>query len=154
LNVQLEIGRHVMGWQIFAIISAVAAGATSVFAKAGLDVVPAHLGNAVRTAVILGLCLAVLWWSGEYSKTSTLTRKAWLLLALSGLTTAVSWVAFFKALSLGAATSVTAIDKASLVVTLVLSLLFLSERLTWKIGFGALLIVSGAILVSASTANR
>ena len=139
-----------MGWQAFAVISALAAGATAVLAKAGLEAVPSHLGNTVRTVVILGLGLPVLWWSGEYSKTATLSGKAWLLLALSGLTTAVSWVAYFKALSLGAATSVTAIDKASLVVTLVLSALFLSERLTWKTGIGALLIVGGAILVSAN----
>jgi transporter family protein len=115
-----------MGWQTFAVISAIAAGATAVFAKAGLESVPAHLGNAVRTAVVFALCLPVLWWSGEYSKTATLSGKAWLLLALSAATTAVSWVAYFKALSLGAATSVTAVDKASLVVTLVLSTLFLS----------------------------
>jgi bacterial/archaeal transporter family protein len=139
-----------MRWQAFAVISAVAAGATAVLVKAGLEVVPSHLGNAVRTAIILGLCLPVLWWSGEYSKTTSLPGKAWLLLAFSGLTTAVSWMAYFKALSLGTATSVTAIDKASLVVTLALSLLFLSERLTYQNGIGALLIVGGAILVSAN----
>jgi transporter family protein len=138
-----------MGWQTFAVISAVAAGATAVFAKAGLEIVPSHLGNAVRTAVVLALCLPLVWWSGEHAKTDSLTGKAWLLLILSGLTTAISWVAYFKALSLGAATPVTAIDKASLLVTLALSLLFFSERLTWQSGVGALLIVGGAVLVSA-----
>lgn len=91
-----------MGWQLFAVISAVAAGVTVVFAKAGLEGVPSHLGNAVRTAVMLGLALGVLWWSGEHQKTDTLNGRAWLFLALSGLATAISWVAYFKALSLGA----------------------------------------------------
>ena len=87
-----------MGWQLLAVVSAVAAGVTSVFAKAGLQEVPSHLGNAVRTAIVLALSLTVLWWSGEHQKTGTLNGRAWLFLALSGLATAVSWVAYFKAL--------------------------------------------------------
>lgn len=141
-----------MGWQWFAILSAFAAGVTAVFAKAGLTQVPAHLGNAVRTGIVLVLSLAVLWWSGEHQKTSTLTVRAWVLLALSGLSTAVSWIAYFKALSLSGATPVTAIDKTSLAVTIVLASLFLGERLTPKITIGVVLIVAGSIL--ASSENR
>lgn len=105
-----------MAWQALAVISAFAAGVTSVFAKAGLEDVPSHLGNAIRTAIVLALSIGVLLWSGEHRKTEALTSRAWLFLALSGLATAVSWVAYFKALSLGSATPVTAIDTGSLVV--------------------------------------
>ena len=137
-----------MGWQLLSVVSAVAAGVTAVFAKAGLEQVPSHLGNAVRTAIVLGLSLILLWWSGEHQKTATLDRKAWTFLALSGLATAISWVAYFKALSIGSATPVTAIDKASLVVTMALGFLFLGERLSWRSGCGVLLIVAGSVLAS------
>jgi len=138
-----------MGWLLLAVISAIAAGITSVFAKAGLEDVPSHLGNAVRTGIVLALSIGVLVWSGEHQKTETLTGRAWLFLGLSGLATAVSWVAYFKALSIGAATRVTAIDKTSLAVTMVLALLFLGERFNWKTGIGVALIVAGSILASA-----
>jgi transporter family protein len=137
-----------MSWVLLAVISAVAAGITSVFAKAGLEEVPSNLANAARTGVVLVLSLAVLWWSGEHQKSGQLTPKAWLFLGLSGLATAVSWIAYFKALSMGGATPVTAIDKASLVVTMVLAMAFLGERPTWTGGLGVALIVAGSILAS------
>ncbi len=138
-----------MTWQVFAVISAIAAGVTAVLAKAGLEGVPSHLGNAVRTAIVLLLSLGILIMTGEHQKTSSLTTRAWIYLALSGVATAVSWVAFFKALSLGSATPVTAIDKASLLVTMVLSILILGEQFNWKTAVGAALIVAGALLASS-----
>jgi transporter family protein len=140
-----------MRWQILAVVSAVAAGVTAVFAKAGLEHVPSHLGNAVRTAIVLGLSLAVLWWSGEHQKSSTLNGRAWLLLGLSGIATAVSWIAYFKALSVGSATPVTAIDKSSLAVTMALAMVFLGERMGWKAIVGVVLIVAGSILASTES---
>jgi transporter family protein len=101
--------------------------------------------------IVLSLSVAILLWSGEHQKTGTLTPRAWLFLGLSGLATTVSWVAYFKALSIGSATSVTAIDKASLVVTMLLGILFLGERLSWKTGLGVILIVAGSILASAES---
>jgi transporter family protein len=137
-----------MGWLLLAVVSAIAAGITSVFAKAGLEEVPSHLGNAVRTAIVLALSLGILFWSGEHQKTATLNGRAWLFLGLSGAASAVSWVAYFKALSIGEATRVTAIDKASLVVTMVLAILFLGERFDWKAGIGVALIIAGSILAA------
>ena len=137
-----------MPWQLLAVLSAVAAGMTAVFAKAGLDGVPSHLGNAVRTAIVLGLSLGMLVWSGEHQKTGTLTARAWLFLGLSGLATAVSWIAYFRALSIGLATPVTAIDKTSLVVTMLLAAAVLGERIGWRAAIGVVLIVAGSILAS------
>jgi transporter family protein len=110
--------------------------------------VPSHLGNAVRTAIVLVLSASILFWSGEYQKTHTLTPRTWLFLALSGVATAVSWVAYFKALSLGSATPVSAIDKSSLVITMLLAFVFLGERLTWTNWFGVALVVVGSIVAS------
>ena len=139
-----------MGWQLLAVISAVAAGLTAIFAKVGLADVPPHLGNVVRTVIVLALSIGILWWSGEHQKASTLTARAWLVLALSGIATAVSWVAYFKALSMTAATPVNAIDKASLLVTMVLSIVFLGEHLSWRAGVGVALVVTGSVIVSAA----
>jgi bacterial/archaeal transporter family protein len=137
-----------MSWQIYAVISALAAGATSVLAKAGLEDVPSNLANAIRTAIVLGLSVGIVFASGEHRQTEKLTGHAWLFLALSGVATAVSWVAYFKALSIGQATPVTAIDKASLVVTWLLSIAFLGESMGWRSAIGVGLICVGAFLMS------
>jgi transporter family protein len=137
-----------MSWQLYAVISALAAGATAVLAKAGLEGVPSHLANAIRTAIVLLLSAAVVLWAGEHKAAAGLSWRAWLFLTLSGIATTMSWVAYFKALSLGSATPVTAIDKASLVVTLLLSMLFLGEAIGWKSGLGVALVVAGALLIS------
>jgi transporter family protein len=137
-----------MRWQTLAIVSALAAGVTSVFAKVGLEEVPSHLGNAVRTAIVLALSAAILVWSGEHQKAHTLTTRAWIFLTLSAVATSVSWIAYFKALSLGSATPVTAIDKSSLIVTMMLAFLFLGERLSWMNWLGVGLIVAGSIVAS------
>ena len=139
-----------MTWQAWAAISAVAAGVTSVFAKAGLEHVPANLGNAVRTGIILVITLGILAVSKESASLSTLSARTWGLLALSGLATAVSWVAFFHALAAGPATPVTAIDRASLVVTMLLAFAFLGEPIDLRRAAGVLLVVAGAALASSA----
>jgi transporter family protein len=138
-----------MSWPILAIISAVAAGATSVFAKAGLQDIPPQLGNAVRTAMVLGLSLVVVWWSGDHREVRALTWRAWMFLGLSGVATTVSWVAFFQALGQGPATPVTAIDKTSVAVTMLLGVWFLGEPVTWRGGVGIALVVCGAWLAAS-----
>jgi transporter family protein len=137
-----------MSWQIYALVSALAAGATAVLAKVGLEGVPSNLANAVRTAIVLVLSIGIAVATGDHRKAGTLTGRVWLFLALSGVATAVSWLAYFKALSLGPATPVSAIDKTSLVVTWVLSIAFLGEALGWRSGLGVALVAAGAFLMS------
>jgi bacterial/archaeal transporter family protein len=138
-----------MSWQMLAVISALAAGATSFFAKVGLEDVPANVANAVRTAIVLALSIGVVVFTGEHKNAvSKLDGHAWLFLTLSGVATAVSWIAYFKALELGSATPVTAIDKASLVVTWILSTAFLGEALGWRTGLGVSMVCIGAFLMS------
>lgn len=139
-----------MTWQVWAAISAVAAGVTSVFAKAGLQDVPANLGNAVRTAIILVITVGILAISREPTSLTTLSARTWTMLALSGVATAVSWVAFFQALAAGPATPVTAIDRASLVVTMLLAFMFLGEPIGWRRATGAALVIAGAVLASSA----
>ena len=138
-----------MSWQMYAVVSAIAAGATAVLAKAGLAGVPSNLATAVRTAMVLVLAVGIVFASGEHrGAVEKLSGRAWLFLGLSAVATAVSWLAYFKALSLGPATPVTAIDKASLVVTWLLSVAFLGEAMGWRSGLGVALVVAGAFLMS------
>ena len=138
-----------MSWQIYAVVSAIAAGATAVLAKAGLAGVPSNLATAVRTAMVLVLTIAIVLVTGEHRDAAgKLTSRAWLFLGLSAVATAISWLAYFKALSMGPATPVTAIDKASLVVTWLLSVAFLGEAMGWRSGIGVGLVVAGAFLMS------
>jgi transporter family protein len=140
-----------MSCQILAVISALAAGATSFFAKVGLEDVPSNLANAVRTAIVLGLSIGVVFFAGEHKAdaTSKLDGHAWLYLTLSGVATCVSWIAYFKALEIGQATPVTAIDKSSLVVTWILAGAFLGETMGWRSGLGVAMVCVGAFLMSA-----
>ena len=137
-----------MSWQIYAAISALAAGATAILAKLGLEGVPSNLANAVRTAIVLVLSIGIAVATGDHRKAGTLTGRTWLFLALSGTATAVSWLAYFKALSMGPATPVSALDKSSLVVTWILSIAFLGEALGWRTGIGVVLVASGAFLMA------
>ena len=138
-----------MSWQIYAVVSAIAAGATAVLAKAGLAGVPSNLATAVRTAMVLALAVAIVFATGEHrNAVEKLTGRAWLFLGLSAVATAISWLAYFKALAIGPATPVTAIDKASLVVTWLLAVAFLGEAMGWRSGIGVALVVAGAFLMS------
>lgn len=139
-----------MRWQAWAIVSAVAAGLTSVFAKAGLDDVPPHLGNAIRTAMIFALTLAIVVSSDESTLMSKLPARTWLMLGLSALATAVSWIAFFKALADGPATPVTAIDRSSLVVTMLVAVVFFGEPFSVRTTLGVALVIAGAVLASGT----
>ena len=139
-----------MSWQIYAVVSAIAAGATAVLAKVGLEGVPSNLATAVRTAMVLVLAAGIAFATGEHrGALDKLTGRAWLFLGLSAVATAISWLAYFKALAAGPATPVTAIDKASLVVTWLLSVAFLGEAMGWRSALGVGLVVVGAFLMSA-----
>ena len=135
-----------MNWLGYAILGAFAAGATAVLAKLGLEGVPSNLAMAIRTAVVLLLAWLLVFARNEQGSLSLLSTRTWMFLALSGVATGLSWIAYFKALSLAPAVRVAPIDKLSLVFTLVLASLFLGESLSWKAAVGACLMIAGAIL--------
>ena len=135
-------------YQIFAIISMVFAGLTAVIAKAGLKNVSGDTGLAVRTSfvfVLIWLNIIVFNHSKDFTN---LTKRDIFLLAISGLTTSVSWIFYYKAIKIGNVSEVALIDKASIVITLVLSFLVLNEQFTWKIAIGGLLIICGLLILT------
>jgi bacterial/archaeal transporter family protein len=135
-----------MTWQVYALLSAAAAGATAVFAKVGVESVPSNLATLVRTVVILAFASVIVVARGEHRALGSLSLRAMLFLGLSGCATGVSWLAYFRALQLGPASRVAPVDKLSLAFTLVLATVFLHESLTWQVAAGTALMLAGALL--------
>jgi transporter family protein len=134
-------------WWIYALFSAFFAALTAIFAKVGIKGVDTDLATAIRTVVILVIAWAIAFVRGGASTISTLSKQNILFLCLSGIATGLSWIFYFKALQLGKVSQVAPVDKLSVALAIILSILFLGEALTWKTGIGALLIISGTIVL-------
>ena len=126
--------------------SAVAAAATAILAKMGVEGVPSTLATAIRTAVVLIFAWAIVFGLGEHRSLAAVSRRSLTFLFLSGLATGVSWLAYFRALQLGPASRVAPIDKLSLPLTIVLAALVLGEAVGWKVAMGVALMTIGALL--------
>ncbi|KLU02803.1 hypothetical protein RISK_005099 [Rhodopirellula islandica] len=140
----------VSSWQFWAVLSALAAALTAVFAKLGVKGVPPDVATFVRTIVILVFVSSLLFVSGQFSIVRSLSRRSVGFLVLSGLATGASWICYFRALDLGKAGQVASIDKMSVVLVAIIAFLFLNERLSMLATLGVLLISAGAILVAVA----
>ncbi len=134
-------------WWIYALLSAVFAALTAVFAKVGIKGVDTDLATAIRTVVILIIAWGIAFFRGGTNTISTLTRQNIIFLILSGIATGLSWVFYFKALQLGKISQVAPVDKLSVAIAIIISVAFLGEVLTAKIAIGALLIIAGTIVL-------
>lgn len=134
-------------WWIYALFSAFFAALTAIFAKVGIKGVDTDLATAIRTVVILVIAWIIAFARGGVATIQTLSRQNILFLCLSGIATGLSWIFYFKALQLGKVSQVAPVDKLSVALAIVLSILFLGEALTWKTGVGALLIISGTLVL-------
>ncbi|MEI6560514.1 MAG: EamA family transporter [Verrucomicrobiota bacterium] len=135
-------------WLFWALFSALFAGLTAVLAKIGVTGINSHLATAIRTSFVVVFAWAFAFLTNRPLLLETLNPKTWLFLALSGVATGLSWICYFRALQLGQASRVAPIDKLSVVMVLVLSMIFLGERLNIREGCGAGLIVLGALLLA------
>ena len=134
-------------WWIYALGSALFAALTAILAKIGIKGVNTDLATAIRTVVILVVAWSIVFARGGQDGLSTLTRQNWLFLILSGVATGLSWILYFKALQLGKVSQVAPVDKLSVAIAIILSVVFLGEVLTWKAAIGALLIIGGTIVL-------
>lgn len=135
-------------YQIYALISMLFAGLTSVVAKAGLKNVSGDTGLAIRTSFVFIFIWLNIFAFNQIKDFSNLTFKDCIFLGVSALTTTISWIFYYKAIKIGNVSEVALIDKASILITLFLSFLFLQEQLTWKIGIGATLILGGLLTIA------
>lgn len=134
-------------WWMYALLSAFFAALTAIFAKLGIKGVNSDLATAIRTVVILLIAWAIAFFRGGTTTIGTLTKQNLLFLCLSGVATGLSWVFYFKALQLGKVSQVAPVDKLSVAIAIVLSVLFLGEALSWKTATGASLIIAGTLVL-------
>ena len=130
-------------WLIFACLSALFASLTSLFGKMGIENVESNLGTAIRTVVVLIMAWLMVLVSGQQRGLKSIGRKSWLFLFLSGITTGLSWLCYYRALQDGPASVVVPIDKLSILVTIVFSSLVLHEKLSRRAVLGLLLLLAG-----------
>jgi bacterial/archaeal transporter family protein len=134
-------------WKLFAILSALFAALTSILAKIGIKGVDSNLATAIRTVVIIALAWGIVFATGAQSGITSLNKKNWTFLILSGLATGLSWVFYYKAIALGKVSQVAPIDKSSIVLTLILSFFILGEQFTLKTLIAGALITAGTFVM-------
>jgi transporter family protein len=134
-------------WWLYALLSALFASLTAIFAKIGVTNINSNLATAIRTIIILLVAWAIVFIRGEYKTIHSLSKHNLFFLIISGLATGLSWIFYFKALQLGKVSQVAPVDKLSVALTIVLSVIFLGEVLSWKTALGALLIIAGTVVL-------
>jgi bacterial/archaeal transporter family protein len=135
-----------MSWLAFAFVSAGAAALTAILAKIGVEGVPSTLATAIRTVVVSAFAWAMVVGLDQHRAVWSLSRRSLIFLALSGLATGVSWLAYFRALQMAPASMVAPIDKLSLPLTVLLAGLWLRESVSWQAVVGVALMTVGALL--------
>jgi transporter family protein len=135
-------------WRVFALGSAVFAALTAIFGKVGVAEINSDLATFYRTVVILAVSALLVSARHEWQAPAALSYKGMTFLMLSGVATGLSWLCYFRALQMAPASRVAPIDKFSVVLVVLFAVLFLSERITWKVGVGSMLIAGGVILTA------
>ena len=135
-------------WQMWALLSAMFAALTAIFAKVGVEDINPDLATFIRTVVVLMSFTVILHITGQFAAPGPISAKTWIFLVLSGLATGASWLCYFRALKLGPATLVAPIDKLSVVLVALFAFVFLGERPSTTGWLGIALIAAGAVLLA------
>ena len=134
-------------WWIYALLSALFAALTAIFAKIGIKGVDTDLATGIRTVIILVLAWLLVFYKGSQNGIGSITKVNWIFLILSGCATGFSWICYFKALQLGEVSQVAPVDKLSVAIAIVLAAIFLGEPLTPKTIVAATLIMAGTFVM-------
>lgn len=140
-----------LAWLLFALLSAIFAAGTSVLAKAGIDGVDSNVATAVRTCVVLFMAWLIVVFRKETGYVKQLKGKEVLFLVLSGIATGASWLCYYYAIQQGQVSVVVPIDKLSILVTVIFSLVVFKEKLSAKAWTGLFLLTAGAVLMAVFT---
>lgn len=136
-------------WQVWALLSAVFAALTAIFAKIGVENISSDLATFIRTIVVLVSFLLLLLATGQFVPPQQISGRTWTFLVLSGLGTGASWLCYFRALKLGPASLVAPVDKLSVVLVAIFGVLLLGERPSPTGWLGIAMIGCGAVLIAA-----
>jgi transporter family protein len=134
-------------WFFWALLSAVFAALTAIFAKVGLEAVNSDLATLIRTFVIMVVLTGFVLMTGKWSNPFDLPSRTWLCLVLSGLATGASWVCYFRALKIGEVSKVAPVDKLSIVLVAIFAFAFLNERPSVREWVGILMMAGGALVL-------
>ena len=135
-------------WQLWAVLSAVFAALTTIFAKIGVENVNSDLATLIRTLVVICILALIVYSTGQFQNPASISGRTYLFLMLSGLGTGASWLCYFRALKLGNAAQVAPIDKLSVVLVAIFGVAFLGEKLSALNWLGIALVAAGALLVA------
>jgi transporter family protein len=135
-------------WQLWAVLSAVFAALTAIFAKIGVENVNSDLATLIRTVVVICILALIVYGTGQFQNPADISGRTYLFLFLSGLGTGASWLCYFRALKLGNAAQVAPIDKLSVVLVAIFGVIFLGEKLSAFNWLGVALVAGGALLVA------
>ena len=138
----------IASWMVWALLSAVFAALTAIFAKVGVEHINSDLATFIRTVVILVVLAGILLVRGLWQPLASISGKTYLFLTLSGLATGASWLCYFRALQLGEAARVAPVDKLSIVLVALFGVLFLGEQLALANWLGVILIVVGVVMIA------
>ena len=134
-------------WFIFALLSAVFAALTSIFAKIGIEGINSNLATAIRTVVVLFMAWGMVFVTGTQNQIGNIGQKSWIFLVLSGMATGFSWLFYYKALQIGEASKVVPVDKFSVVITMIMAFVILKEAVTLKTVLGGVFITLGTFIM-------
>jgi transporter family protein len=137
-------------WWFWALLSAVFAALTAIFAKVGVADIDSDVATFIRTIVILVTLGLILLGLGKFHSPGEVSTKTWVFLVLSGLATGASWVCYFRALKVGEASLVAPVDKLSVVLVALFGVTLLGERLSGMQWVAIALVGSGAVLLALS----
>jgi len=137
-------------WIIWALLAAVSAALVVVLTKAGLKNVDSNLAFAIQAIFIFSITWGIIYFQGNFAEIKQIENKAWVFLILAGIATTLSTLFSYRALSTGPASYVTTIERMSLVFAILLSVIFLKEKVTWQLVIGAVIMIGGAVLIVMS----
>jgi bacterial/archaeal transporter family protein len=135
-------------WQVWAVLSAIFAALTAIFAKIGVEDINSDLATFIRTIAVVCILALIVYGTRQFQNLAAISGRTYLFLLLSGLGTGASWLCYFRALKLGNAAQVAPIDKLSVVLVAVFGVVFLGEQLSTLNWLGVLLVTAGALLVA------
>lgn len=135
-------------WIVFAVSSAVFAALTSIFAKIGIENINSNVATAIRTLIVLIMAWIMVFLTGQHTTLGNISQKNWVFLTISGICTGLSWLCYYKALQSAEVMKVVAIDKFSIVLTLIFSFIILKEAITLKMVVGIICITIGTLLLA------
>ncbi|MDU1912230.1 EamA family transporter [Fusobacterium sp.] len=134
-------------WFVFALMSAIFAALTSIFAKIGIEGINSNLATAIRTIVVLFMAWGMVFFTGTQNQIGNIGQRSWIFLILSGMATGFSWLFYYKALRIGEASKVVPVDKFSVVITLIMAFVILKEAVTLKTILGGVFITIGTFIM-------